>query len=132
MEISTGVIVVLVAMVLFYLRIAMLRGQKRRFEREYALKRRRVNGRSKGVALPQNTPGTPPYQITSWWLVGLAIFLTIAGVIMNNKMTILSLKIINNDAFIDKYSEFWYIPVAVGVLIFALCFKVQKPKEDEK
>ena len=132
MELTTGMIVVLVAMVLFYLRVAMLRGQKKRYEREYALKRRKVHGRSKGAALPQNTSGTPPYQITSWWLVALAIFLAITGVIMNNKMTILSLNIINNPAFVDKYSEFWYIPVAAGVLIFALCFTVQKPKEDEK
>jgi hypothetical protein len=56
---SPGMIVVIVAIVLFYLRIAMLRGKKKRLEREYALKRRKSGGRSKGAALPQQAPGSP-------------------------------------------------------------------------
>ena len=49
MKFTTELIIVAVAIFLFYLRIAMLRGKKKRLEREYALKRRKVKGRSKGV-----------------------------------------------------------------------------------
>ena len=44
-RISTELIVVIAAIAVFYLRIAMLRGQKKRYERELALKRRKVKDR---------------------------------------------------------------------------------------
>jgi hypothetical protein len=131
MKFSTGLIVVIASMVFFYLRIAYLRGRKKRYEREFALKRRKVNGRSKGSPLPQKTPGTPPYGITSWYLVGFAVFLILFGMLMYNKMTILGLEIVKNTELITKYSDYWYIPAAIGVIVFAFCFKIDKPKLDE-
>ena len=38
MTFSTGLIVVIVAMAFFYLRIAFLRGRKKRYERDFATK----------------------------------------------------------------------------------------------
>ena len=131
MDFSTGMIVVIVAMVLFYFRIAMLRGQKKRYEREYALKRRKVSGRSKGAALPTPERGSPPYGVTSWFLVTFAIILMIIGLIMYNNMSIVGIDLIKDTAFVDQYTQFWYIPVALGVIVLAFCFKVQKPLEDE-
>jgi len=130
MEFSFGMIIVLVAMLIFYLRISMLRGQKKRFEREYALKRRRVNGRSKGAALPQRNPGTPPFQIKSWWLVGLAILLMLIGLGLYTKFVLWGTALFTSK-IIDTYHDFWYIPVALGVIIFAFCFKIQKPILDD-
>jgi hypothetical protein len=131
MKFSTGLIVVLVSLVFFYLRIGYLRGKKKRYEREYALKRRKVGGRSKGSPLPQKTPGTPPYGINNWFLVGGAMVLIIGGMLLYNKMTILGLQIIKNEAFLNTYSDYWYIPLALGVIVFAFCFKIDKPIMDE-
>jgi hypothetical protein len=131
MTFSTGLIVVIASMVFFYLRIAFLRGRKKRYERDFALRRRRVNGRSKGSTLPQKAEGSPPYNISSWYMVGLAFILIITGLIMYNKMTILGFNIIPNPEIINVYLEYWYVLVALGVVIFAFCFKVDKPFVDE-
>jgi hypothetical protein len=127
MTFSTGLIVVIVAMALFYLRIAMLRGRKRRYERDFAMKRRRVNGRLKGSVIPQQAKGTPTYSITSWYLVAFAFILIIFGLLMFNQMTILGYELIQNKELIEKYAQYWYVLVAVGVVLFAFCFKIDKP-----
>jgi hypothetical protein len=131
MKLSTGLIVVIVSMVFFYLRIALLRGQKRRYEREFALKRRRVNGRSKGAMMPQKPKGASPYSIGSWVLVAVSVIIMLAGLLMYNKMSILGWDILQNTAFVDQITEFWYIPVAVGVILFSFCFKIDKPDQGE-
>ncbi len=131
MDISTGFIVVIGAMAFFYLRIAILRGQKKRFIREYALKRRKVNGRSKGAALPTPQAGTPPYGVNNWFLVAICVLLVLAGLIMYNNMIIFGINLIADQAFVDQYAEFWYIPVAAGVILLAFCIKIDKPNLDE-
>ncbi len=131
MKITPGLIAVLVAMVFFYLRIAMLRGRKRRYIREYALKRRKINGRSKGAALPAPEPGSPPFNITSWWLVALAILLMLAGIIAYNNMSLFGIDLIKDPAFVAAYSQYWYVPVALGVVAFAFCFGIPKPRIEE-
>ncbi|MCX6056055.1 MAG: hypothetical protein NTZ74_14300 [Chloroflexi bacterium] len=131
MKISTGLIIVIISMVFFYLRIAYLRGRKKRYERDYALKRRRVNGRSKGAALPKPPPGTPPYGINNWILVGIAVFLVIFGLIMYNKMTILSFDLLTVLPFLEPFLDLWYIPTAGGVVLLAFCVKIEKPILDE-
>jgi hypothetical protein len=131
MEITTGLIVVIVAMAFFYLRIALLRGKKKRYYRENALKRRKVNGRSKGSALPAPEKGAPPFGVSSWLLVVIAVLLMIAGVIMYNDFFIFGTQIFKDSPDILKYAEYWYILVALGVIALAFCFKIQKPLEDE-
>lgn len=130
MKISTGLIVVIVAMAFFYLRIAILRGQKKRYIREYALKRRKVNGRSKGAALPSPQVGTPPFGVNSWVLVVIGILIVIAGVIMYNNMTMFGIEIIKDPELV-KYAEYWYLPVSLGIVILAFCMKIEKPRLDE-
>jgi hypothetical protein len=131
MNFTTGLIVVIVAMAFFYLRIAYLRGRKRRYERDFALKRRRVNGRSKGSALPQQPKGTPAYGIISWYLVAVAFILIIFGLLMYNQMTVLGFDLLKNKELVDKYAQYWYIVVSLGVVLFAFCFKIDKPYIDE-
>lgn len=131
MEISTGMIVVIAAMAFFYLRIALLRGQKKRYYREYALKRRKVNGRSKGSALPTPEKGTPPFGVSSWFLVTLAILFMVVGVIMYNDFYIFGTQIFENSPQILQYAEYWYIAVALGVVVLSFCFKIQKPIDEE-
>jgi hypothetical protein len=131
MKFSIGLIVVVIAIVIFYLRIAMLRGQKKRYAREYALKRRKVNGRSKGAALPAAAPGSPPFSVSSWWLVALALLLMLAGIVVYNNMAIFGINLVKDPAFVKLYAQYWYIPVALGVIAFAFCFKIQKPIIDD-
>ncbi len=127
MKFTTGIIVVIASMVFFYLRIALLRGRKRRYEREYALKRRKVNGRSKGAVLPQSSKGTPPFGVKSWIMVGVSLILVIFGMLAYNKMTFLGFDLITNQVFLDTSTEFWYIPVALGVVLLSFSIKVDKP-----
>ena len=126
-RISTELIVVIAAIAVFYLRIAVLRGQKKRYERELALKRRKVKGRSKGSPLPQQPKGTPPYTVRSWLLAVISIILMLAGIIAYNEFYIVNWKIIQSaDAFIP----YWYIPVSVGVILLALAIGIRKPVDD--
>lgn len=127
MKFTTGIIVVIASMVFFYLRIALLRGRKRRYEREFALKRRKVNGRSKGAVLPQSTKGTPPFGVKSWILVGVSLFLVIVGMLAYNKMSILGFDIITNQILLDIFAKYWYILVATGVVLLSFSIKVDKP-----
>jgi len=129
-RISTELIVVIVAMVIFYLRIAMLRGKKKRWERELALKRRKVKGRSKGSPLPQQPKGTPPYIVRSWVLVVISILLMLLGVIAYNNFYVFGNEIIKDPTFVDSYAKFWYLAVSVGVLLLALGIDIRKPVED--
>lgn len=129
-RISTELIVVIVAMVIFYLRIAMLRGKKKRWERELALKRRKVKGRSKGSPLPQQPKGTPPYIVRSWVLVVISILLMLLGVIAYNNFYVFGNELINDPTFVDSYAKFWYLAVSVGVLLLALGIDIRKPVED--
>ncbi len=129
-KISTELIVVVVAIAIFYLRIAMLRGQKKRFERELALKRRKVKGRSKGSPLPQQPKGTPPYTVRSWALVVVSILLMLAGLLAYNKFYIITWQIVQDAAFVETYAPFWYIPVALGVILLALTITIRKPIDD--
>ena len=134
MEYSNELIVVAVAIFLFYLRIAMLRGQKKRFEREFALKRRKIKGRSKGSPLPQKEPGSPPYGIRSWILVAVAILLMLVGILIRNDfyiINILNIKLqIQGIGWFSVLPQYWHWFIAAGVILFALCFKIDKPIED--
>ncbi len=131
MEVSTGLIVVAVSIVLFYLRVALLRGQKKRYEREYALKRRKVSGRSKGAALPTPPPGSPPFGVKSWLLVAISFVIVLAGIVMYNNLNLFGIQLIEVTPDVRKIIEFWYIPVSLGTLLLAFCIKIDKPIMDE-
>jgi multisubunit Na+/H+ antiporter MnhB subunit len=128
---STELLIVAAAIVIFYLRIAMLRGQKKRFEREFALKRRKIKGRSKGSPLPKQAPGSPPFGISSWVLVGVAILLMLIGLVAYNKFMFLGWEIVKDPQWVDTYAKYWHWLVSAGVVMFAFCFKINKPIEEE-
>ena len=120
MKLTTGLIVVVVSIVIFYLRIAMLRGRKKRYIREFALKRRKIKGRSKGAALPAPEPGSPPFMVSSWWLVGLALVLMLAGIVVYNNFGIFGIDLVKNPAFGESYK---FQIVAQGILGYILDHK---------
>ena len=129
-KVSIELIVVIISIAVFYLRIAMLRGKKKRYERELALKRRKVKGRSKGSPLPQQPKGTPPYVVRSWFLVVISVLLMLAGLLAYNEFYIIKWPLVNDTAFVGTYSPLWYIPVAAGVILLAFTITIRKPIED--
>lgn len=108
MKFDAGIAIVGVAMILFYARLAMLRGKKRRERRAEQLAA--MKGK-KGKILPED-PNRPYYQVTSWWLVGLSMVLILAGMLAK---TTTSLPVM--------VQQFWWIITSIGVLIFAFSFK---------
>ncbi len=132
MKISTELIVVILAILFFYLRIALLRGKKKRMERDLALTRRKVKGRSKGAALPQKPKGSPPFNVSNWFLVAIAVLVILAGVIMYNQMVILGFPLVNDAEFVSTYSKYWYIPVAAGIIGLSFCITIDKPRWDDE
>ncbi|NPV86244.1 MAG: hypothetical protein HPY45_09585 [Anaerolineae bacterium] len=112
-EITPGLIITAVAMLIFYFRVAMLRGRKRRLMREEALKRRRDKSKdSKKAPLPQKDFFTPQYQVRSWALVGASVLLMLVGVIMYTAKW-----------FPSAYQPYWWIAATAGVLL--LTFSIE-------
>lgn len=104
-------IIVIVALVVFYVRLAMLRGQKRKQERKQMLSRMKKGGKDKKETPPASFYN-PRYQVTSWWLVGLAVILMCIGLIDKNMTW-----------FPTAYQAYWWIPTTLGVIVFTFCFK---------
>jgi hypothetical protein len=109
LEFSVGLIVNVVAIVIFYLRIAQIRGRRRKLARQEALQRRK--NPKKGPPPPED-PNKPGYDITSWWLVGLGIALMLLGVTMYTSAW-----------FPVQYRDYWWVASSIGILVFAFCFK---------
>ena len=130
-RISIELIVVIIAIAIFYFRIAMLRGRKKRYERELALTRRKVKGRSKGSPLPQQPKGTPPYGVSSWFLVAVSVLLMLAGLLAYNQFTIVTWEVIKDPVFVETYSKYWHLAVAAGVILLAFCITIRKPIDEE-
>ncbi len=128
---SIELLVVVIAILLFYARIAQLRGRKKRYEREFALKRRKVKGRSKGAALPAKDPWSSNYIVKSWLLVALGIALMLAGFVAYSQFTVFGISLTQDAAFIEAYSKYWYLAVSVGVLVLAMSITIAKPRLDE-
>jgi hypothetical protein len=110
-----GFIVVLVTLVIFYLRMMQLRGRKRRLERQAAVARMNEANRKHGKIppAPPKDPNKPPFAVSNWFLVIVAILLMLIGVTIRSSVT-----------FIPMVETYWWIPTALGVIVFTFCFKV--------
>jgi multisubunit Na+/H+ antiporter MnhB subunit len=111
-EINTGVIVTGVAMLFFYFRLAMLRGRKRRLDRQEALEVRRSPKKKKVLANGKNDFAHPRYEVRNWAMVVVALVLMLTGVAMYTA------KWVPQD-----YQQYWWISATAGVLLFSFCFK---------
>lgn len=109
MKFDYGIAIVGVSMILFYLRLAVLRGKKRRERREAQLTAMR-GGKKAKIELPD--PNKPFYQVSNWWLLVLSMILVLVG--MAAKTT---------TGFPELFQQYWWGITSVGVLLFAFCFK---------
>lgn len=115
MKLEPGMIVVIVALLLFYLRIVQLRGRKKKKDRETVLTHMREANRKKGRVepLPGRDPNEPQFKVTSWVLVVVALIFMLLGVASRS-----------STSFPQLMQNFWWAITTVGILIFIFCFKV--------
>jgi len=112
---DTGMIIVVVALFIFYLRIMQLRGKKKKLEHQAALARLKESNKKKGLTSPSNkSRNTPPFVITSWLLVAFAIILMLIGVTIRSTID-----------FSQTIESYWWVPTTAGILAFLFCFKVE-------
>ncbi len=86
LALDTGKIVVIVVVLLFYLRLFMLRGRKLKQERAASVQRLQSRGKGKQAPVPAGTGPSyfrPRYGITSWWIMGPGVLLMLIGLAMN-------------------------------------------------
>jgi hypothetical protein len=110
-SLTTDWIIVIAAVAIFYVRLAMLRGQKRKQERQEMLSRMKKGSKNK-KEIPEQSFYRPRYQVTTWWLVGVGVILMCIGIIDKNMHW-----------FPSVYLVYWWIPTALGILAFTFCFK---------
>ncbi|MEN4011989.1 MAG: hypothetical protein AB1453_08085 [Chloroflexota bacterium] len=109
MKVDIGLVITGLAMLFFYLRLAMLRGRKRRLERDMALQ---VKKAGKGAKAAIKDPQKPGYEISSWILIGAAIVLMLLGLAARQ-----------SDAFPQLMQDYWWVGTSGGALMFAFSFK---------
>jgi hypothetical protein len=101
-----GMYVVIVIVLLFYLRVYLIRrGRKRREKLELL---NRIQKGKKGAPLPEKNVDAPVVKVKSWWFIGLGFLIMLLGLAMYS------------DAFFVEYHAYWSIPVAIGGLLFII------------
>jgi hypothetical protein len=111
MRIDPGLVVIIVAVLVFYLRLIIL--QRERAKR--AAYQPDPAGKKKGKP-PKKMPA-PQYSIVSkdkrdWIVAGSGILLIFIGVLLNLKAIPIPLA-----------QNYWWLPVAIGILAFSWGFK---------
>ncbi|MHB0922362.1 MAG: hypothetical protein ACYC6H_07565 [Bellilinea sp.] len=109
MNIDFGVGITIAAFALFYIRLYILRQQKRRELREIALQ---VKRQGKGAKMPISEENRPGYEIKSWVLVVLAAVLMVLGMAARQYTS-----------FPLWAQEYWWVGTTLGAILLAFCFK---------
>jgi hypothetical protein len=112
-----GVIATLVAAILFYFRIAMIRGKKRRLAREEMA---RIMAMPKGkkqkdfIREQEQKRNVPTIEVSSWLIVVIAIVLMLVGLIVKN----------TPDLHVSQMiKDYWWVGTAGGFILFIFAFK---------
>jgi hypothetical protein len=112
-----GYSITAITALLFYLRIAMIRGKKRRLAREELAE---VMSMAKGkrqkdrMAAIEAKKGAPNIEIRSWLVMGVAIVLMIAGIVFKNYPD-LNLP--------QSLVDYWWIGPSLGFVLFSVGVK---------
>jgi hypothetical protein len=104
-----GMIVIVVIVAVFYLRLYLVRRRKQRREQQAILDGIKLG--KKAPKLPARDPDAPAYKVKSWWIIGPGIGLMLVGLA------------IYTQAFLTEYQSYWWIPVAVGGVLFIFGFE---------
>ena len=111
MRIDPGLVVIVGAVLAFYLRLIMLQRERAK----QAAYQPKQTGKKKGRP-PKKMPA-PQYSIIShnrrdWIIAGTGILLIFVGVLLNLKVFPIPLA-----------QNYWWLPVAIGILAFSWGFK---------
>lgn len=117
MNLDTGLAVVILAILIFYLRlIALQRERARRTAAQLAARGKK--GKGKGRA-PQSTPR---YSILSqnrrdWVIAGTGMLAIVLGMLLNAGV------------LLPAVQSYWWVPTALGIIAFSWAFQLQKRHE---
>ncbi len=111
--ITTELIVVAVGCILFYGRLAMIRGRRKRLQRELSLARKRAGGKVTKEMEPLVAEAERSgFAVTSWPLVILGVILMSMGVAANSA-----------GWPTKEIAQYWWAVTLAGVGVFLFCFK---------
>ncbi len=110
-----GIVITAITALLFYFRLAMLRGKHRRLAKEKALEqmRKASHQKKKKVKVEEPKTGKPSIEVSSWVIVIIAIVLMLAGVIAKNSP---------NLNIPEVVEQFWWIGPSLGFILFMFGF----------
>ena len=101
-----GMIVIIVIVILFYVRLYLLRRGRKRRETQTVLNQMKQG--KKGSQLPIRETS---YRVTSWWILAPGVLLMLLGLAMYT------------NAILLEYHPYWWIPAGVGGVLFIFSFE---------
>ncbi len=114
MTFDTGTIITIVCVLLFYLRLIVIqRHRVQTAKYQYAqVEKKLAKGKKGANQKPIVNYARLGIQIRSWWLVGMALALIVFGAV-----------IVAAQLLGPVYSAYYWIPLNIGIIIFALAVK---------
>jgi sterol desaturase/sphingolipid hydroxylase (fatty acid hydroxylase superfamily) len=106
---DTGMIVIVVIIVLFYVRLYLVNRGKRRREKQAIIERMKLG--KKAPPLPASDPDASAFQVKSWWIIVPAILLMLLGLA------------IFTQSLLPEFKTYWWVPVAIGGVLFIFGFE---------
>ncbi len=110
MKFEPGVIVIAAAILLFYGRMAMIRGRKRKEERQELIAH--LHSKRKGRGTLAQGAVRPNYEIGNYYVLALGAVLMLMGMAARTM-----------NIFPAIYTQYWWAVVAVGVVVFMFGIK---------
>jgi len=110
MTFEPGIIAIAIAVLLFYMRLAQIRGRKRKEKRQEELAR--LRSKRKGRANPPEGQVQINYEVGNFYLLGLGVVLMLVG--MAAKTT---------NILPPSLTPYWWVVVTAGVVALILCVK---------
>lgn len=111
-NLEPGILYSGIALIVFYLYLAWLRGRKRRLAREAAIAMRRASGAKKREMAAKLPPeNAPTYEVRSWIVVGIALIIMLAAFPLYEGL------------IFPEYRDYYWVLVAVGVVGLAAGLK---------
>ncbi len=110
MKFEPGILAIAIAMFLFYLRLAQIRGHKRKERRQEQIAR--LHSRRKGRINDPQGYYRPNYEVGNYYLLALGALLMLMGLALRT-----------TDFLPAFYKPYWWEIVTAGVVAFIFCVK---------
>jgi hypothetical protein len=113
-EWNTGTIVVIAAIVIFYIRLGLMNWFKAKNEAKKSnAEIKKALKKGKEAKVPEKPVERFGVEIRSWWGIAAGVILVLVGFTVN------SMELGLNQNLVDL----WYIPIALGILLLAVFIK---------